>query len=101
MDLCQGLHGLRDAGFASAPARFGDRGARCFVGRFMLRLDEAAACFWGIDDSGLKSLQERYGRNVYAARLEVDRSLFEARPALNLPCQDKGMSSSATRGYSS
>ena len=67
----------------------------------MLRLDEAAAWFWRIDDSGLKSLQERYGRNIYAVRIEVNRSLFEARPALNLPCQDKGMPSRATRGYSS
>ena len=29
----------------SAPARFWDRGARCFMGRFMLGLEEAAACF--------------------------------------------------------
>ena len=32
-------------GFISAPARFWDRGARCFVGRFVLELDEAAARF--------------------------------------------------------
>ena len=31
----------------SAPARSGDRGARCFVWRFMLRLDEVAAFFGG------------------------------------------------------
>ena len=31
----------------SAPARFWERGARCFVGRFALGLDEAAACFGG------------------------------------------------------
>ena len=43
LDIYQGLHGLGDYGFASAPARSWDRGARCFVMRFMLRLDEAAA----------------------------------------------------------
>ena len=32
----------------------------------MLGLDEAAAFFWGIDDSGPKSLQERHGLNIYA-----------------------------------
>ena len=31
----------------SAPTRFWDRGARCFVGRFMLELGEAAAFFGG------------------------------------------------------
>ena len=45
LDICQGLYGLRDNGFASAPARFWNRGARCFVRRFMLGLDEAAAFF--------------------------------------------------------
>ena len=31
----------------SAPAHFGDRGARCFVWRFMLGLDDTAAFFGG------------------------------------------------------
>ena len=43
MDICRGLHGLGDYRFASAPARSWDCGARCFVGRFVLGLDEAAA----------------------------------------------------------
>ena len=43
LDICRGLHGLGECGFASAPARSLDRGARCFVRRFMLGLDEAAA----------------------------------------------------------
>ena len=43
LDICRGLHGLGEYGFASAPARSWDRGARCFVRRFMLGLDEAAA----------------------------------------------------------
>ena len=43
LDICRGLHGLGEYGFASAPARSWDRGARCFVRRFMLELDEAAA----------------------------------------------------------
>ena len=56
----------------------------------MVGLDETAAFFWRIDDSGPKSLQERYGRNIAA-----NRWLFEARPASNLPCQNKGMPSRA------
>ena len=47
LDICRGLHGLRDYRFASAPALFWDRGAPCFVGRFRLWLDEAAAFFYG------------------------------------------------------
>ena len=39
----------------------------------MVGLDEAAACFWRIDDSGPKSLQERYGRNIYAVRIAANR----------------------------
>ena len=46
-DICRGLHGLGEYGFASAPARSWDRGARCFVRRYMLGLDEAAAVFGG------------------------------------------------------
>ena len=33
------------------PARFWDRGARCFVRRFVLGLDEAEACF-GVSMTG-------------------------------------------------
>ena len=44
--------------------------------------------------------QERYGRNIYAVRIiAVNRWLFEARPTLNLPCQDKVTPSMAARGY--
>ena len=57
LGICRGLHGLGEYGFASAPARSWDRGARCFVRRFMLGLDEAAACFWRVDDWRI-SLQE-------------------------------------------
>ena len=67
----------------------------------MLGLDEAVAFFFRIDDSELKSLQERYGQNIYVVRIAVNRWLFEARLALNLPCQDKGMPSRAARGYRS
>ena len=45
LDICRGLHGLGEYGFASAPARSWDRGARCFVRRSVLGLDEAEACF--------------------------------------------------------
>ena len=41
-----------------APARFCERGARCFVEKFPLGLDEAAALFWRLDDWGI-NLQER------------------------------------------
>ena len=47
LDICRGLHGLGDYGFTSAPARFWDCGARCFVKRFMLGVDEAAVFFEG------------------------------------------------------
>ena len=67
----------------------------------MVGLDEAAAFLWRIDDSGPKSLQERYGRNMYAVRIAANRRLLEARPASNLPCEDKGMPSRAARGYMS
>ena len=36
LDICRRLHGLGDHGFASALARSWDRGARCFVRRFIL-----------------------------------------------------------------
>ena len=45
--ICRGLHGKEEYGFASAPARSWDRGARCFVRRFVSGLDEAEACFGG------------------------------------------------------
>ena len=47
LDICRGLHGLGEYGFASALARSWDRGARCFVRRSVLGLDEAEACFRG------------------------------------------------------
>ena len=47
LDICRGLHGLGEYGFASAPARSWDCGARCFVRRSVLGLDEAEACFEG------------------------------------------------------
>ena len=47
LDICRGLHGLGEYGFASAPARSWDRGARRFVRRFVLGLDEIEACFGG------------------------------------------------------
>ena len=43
LGICRGLHGLGEYGFASVPARSWDRGAHCFVKRFMLGLDVAAA----------------------------------------------------------
>ena len=35
----------------------------------MLGLNKVAAFFWTIDDSGPKSLQKRYERNIYAVRI--------------------------------
>ena len=54
--------------------------------------------FGRIDDSGLKNLQEWYGQNIYTVRIAVNRWLFEAKPVLNISCQDNGMPSKATRG---
>ena len=67
----------------------------------MVGLDEAAAFFWRIDDSGPKAFRSGTERNIYAVRIAANRWLFEARPALNLPCQNKGMPSRAARGYMS
>ena len=62
------------------------------------RLVTICSVFWRIDDSGLKNLQGWCGQSIYAIRIVVNRWLFEARPVLNMACQDKGVSSKATRG---
>ena len=61
---------------------------------------QVAICsvFWRIDDSGFKNLQECYRQNDYAVHIGVNRLLFEARPSLNMPSQDKGLPSRAARG---
>ena len=56
----------------SVPARFWERGAHCFVVRFTLGLEEAAAFFGRKVDSGI-SLQERDTQIVYAVRMAVNR----------------------------
>ena len=70
-------------------------------GEVYVRAGRGYSVFWRIDDSGLKNLQEWYGRNIYAIRIAVNRYLFEAGPALNMPCQDKGMRSGAALDYRS
>ena len=82
---------------------FWERGARCFVVRLCVleRLVTICSAFWRIDGSGLKNLQEWYGRNICAVRIAVNRWFLTARPALNMPYQDKGMPSRAARGYMS
>ena len=60
------------------------------------RLVTICSVFWRIDVSGFKSLQEWYGRNIYAVHIAVKRWFFTARPALNMLYQDKGMPSRAT-----
>ena len=62
------------------------------------RLVAICSGFWRIDDSGFKNIQEWYRQTIYALRIVVNCWLFEARPALNIPCQDKGMPSRAARG---
>ena len=52
-----------------------------------------------IDDSGLRSLQEWYGQNICDVRIAVNHWLFEARPALNMPCQDKHAVEGGSRLY--
>ena len=85
----------------STPARFGERGARCLVVRLCVleRLVTICSVFWRIDDSGFKNLQEWYGQNIYAVRIAVNRWFNTTRPALNMPCQDKGIPSRMARGY--
>ena len=46
---------------------------------------------------GSKTCRRRR-RNIYTVRIAVNRWFLTARPALNMPCQDKGMSSRAARG---
>ena len=62
------------------------------------RLVMICTFFWRIDDLGFKNLQEWYRQNIYGVHTALNRWLFEARPALNMPCQDKGMQSRADRG---
>ena len=50
----------------------GERGARYFVGRFTLGLDEAAAVFGRNDDLGI-NLQERDSRIIYVLHIAVNR----------------------------
>ena len=84
----------------SAPARFWERGTRCFEVRLCVleRLVTICSVFWRIDDSGFENLQEWYGRNIYAVRIEVNRWFFAAMPALNMPRQAKGVPSRAAQG---
>ena len=71
---------------------------RCFVARLCERLVTICSVFWRIDDSGLKNLQEGYGRNIYTVRIAASRWFLAAKPASNMPYQDKGMPSRAARG---
>ena len=57
--------------------------------------------FWRTDVSEFKNLQAWYGRNIYAVRIAVNCWFLTARPASNMPCQDKDMPSRAARGYRS
>ena len=63
----RGLHGLGDYEFASAPARSWDCGARCFVRRFILELNEAAA-FLGGSMTGASAFRRLVRAKYYAAR---------------------------------
>ena len=63
----------------------------------MLRLDEAAVVFEG-SITGASTCKKWYRRNTDAVRIAVNRWFFVTRPALNMPCHDKGMLSRATRG---
>ena len=53
---------------SSAPARFWDRGARCFLRRFIIWLDEAATSFGRIDDWGISMQASGTGEMFYAIR---------------------------------
>ena len=54
---------------------FVDRGVRCFVGRFMLGLGEAAAVFGIPQRLGHQLAGKWYGRNIYAVRIAVSLAL--------------------------
>ena len=56
----------------SGPARFWECGSRCFVGRFALGLEEAAALYGRKYNMGI-SLQERVTRSVHAIRTAFKR----------------------------
>ena len=62
------------------------------------RLVALYSVFWTIDCSGFENLQEWYRQNIYVVRIGVNRWHFEARPVLNMPCQNKGMPSRGARG---
>ena len=57
----------------SAPARYWDRGARCFVVRLCVleQLDKTAAVFGWPMIREQKSSGERYGQNMYAVRKAI------------------------------
>ena len=59
----------------SAPARFGERGARCFVGRLSLWSGwwRSVALVWRKDDEGVINLLERNRQIVYAVCIVVYR----------------------------
>ena len=63
----------------------------------MLGLDEAAA-FFGGSMTGASTCRRVVRQIIHAVRIAFNRWLFEARPALNMSCQDKGMPSRAARG---
>ena len=48
-----------------------------------------------------KTFRSGTGENIYAVCIAANCWFFTARPALDMPCQDKGMPSRATRGYRS
>ena len=75
----------------SAPARFWERGARCFAGRLCVleRLVAICSIFWRIDYSGFKNFQERYRRTIYAVRVAVNR-FFLRSGWFEMPCQAMG-----------
>ena len=58
---------MREIGFASAPARFWDRGARCFVRRLILWLDKAAELFGG-SMTGASACRRVVRAKYYAVR---------------------------------
>ena len=72
LDICRGLHGLGEYGFASAPARSWDRGASRFVRRSVLGLDEAEACFGGsmTGEACRSVVPAKYYRMTYLAKRE-------------------------------
>ena len=82
----------------SAPVRFRERGARCFVVRLCVlkRLVTICSVFWRIDDSDSKPCRRR--RTVYAIRIAV-KCVFSNTARLKKSCRRGWLEVIECRGW--